>query len=206
MIALSNPPGFQKYLKLSEHVYGEVKKVHPDLPVFVTIQIDHYRKHPKAQEKALRQLLQFSDLIAVSCYPHMEGHTPESLPKDWFASIAKLDPSKPFAIAETGYPGKDVHVNAIPPFFPNSSDFAADEQAQTWYTRFILEESSKLNAEFVVWFFARDFDAHIEAELKEGNRMMEFAKWWQYTGLVDRNGTSREALGLWNTWFKLPVQ
>jgi len=198
MLAMSNRAGFRKYLVFMKEVYEALKKENPNLPIFLTSQIDHYYKDKENQREAVRQLLPYTDYIAVSCYPYMEGHTPDNLPEDWFSQVAELDPSKPFAIAETGYAAEDVVILDWNVNVPGS------EEWQAWYTRFILGESNRLNGRFVVWFFAHDFDAFFNQFEGEELGAMEFARWWRDTGLLDGNGNPRESLHIWDEWLKLP--
>ena len=188
MLAASNPEAFNKYRSLTEKVYRILKKENPNLPIFLTFYIRHF--HQFNQTEPVRQLLPFTDYMAVSCYPFLEGYnSPKMLPPDWFSRLAQFAPEKPFAIAETGYTAENVVIKGM------GVDFPGSEEQQASYARFILEELHKLNGKFVVWFFGRDYVTDID-----------FAKLWQYSGMIDRNGKSREALRIWDEWLKLPYK
>ena len=202
MLAWSNPAGFRKFLVMAKEVYRALKNENPHLPIFLSFQIDIFHKDEENQEKALRQLLPYTDYIAVSCYPYMEGYpnieghaNPEDLPRNWFSRLADFAPSKPFAIAETGWTAKDVNL-VLKSLKNGRAHVPGNEGWQARYTSFILEESHRLNGRFVVWFVGRDF----------GTVNSESAKWWQHCGMVDRDGTPRESLHIWDQWLKLPTK
>ncbi len=73
-LATSNPAGFRKYLVMTKEVYRVLKKENPNLPIFLSFQIDHYYKDEENQREAVRRLLPYTDYMAVSCYPYMEGY------------------------------------------------------------------------------------------------------------------------------------
>jgi len=53
MLAETNPEIWPDYVKFTEQVYNELKKNHPDLPVFLTFQIDFYYGNPDSQKQAV---------------------------------------------------------------------------------------------------------------------------------------------------------
>ena len=197
-LATSNPTGFRKYLVMAKEVYEALKKENPNLPIFLSFTIDHYYKDEENQREAVRQLLPYTDYIAVSTYPYMSGFAnPEDFPQDWFSRIAELDPTKPFAIGETSYPAEDLVLPERNVNVPGS------EAWQAWYARFILEESNRLNGRFVAWFFARDYDAYFE-QLDEEDSFTKLLRIWRDTGMLDGDGNARESLHIWDEWLKLP--
>lgn len=137
-------------------------------------------------------MLPYTDYMAVSCYPYMRGHTPDNLPQDWFSQVRELAPSKPFAIAETGYPAEDVVIGDWKVKVP------ANEQWQALYTRFILEESNRLNGKFVVWFFSHDYDSFLDQLKGEAAKGSQLFRWWRDTGMLDGDGNPRDALHIWD--------
>jgi len=202
-LARSNPTGFRKYLVMTKQVYDVLKKENPNLPIFLTFQIDAYHNDKEHQSTVIRQLLPYTDYMAVSCYPYMRGYTPDNLPRDWFSQVAELAPSKPFAIAEAGYPSEDIVGRLVR---DQNVRVRANAQWQARYTRFILEETNRLNGRFVVWFFFHDYDAFLDQFEGEGLRKVQFLRWWRDNGMVDGNGNPREALGIWDEWLKLPTR
>ncbi len=202
ILARSNPTGFRKYLVMTKKVYEVLKKENPNLPVFLTFQIDDYHGDKENQRAIIRQLLPYTDYMAVSCYPYMRGHTPDNLPQDWFSEVAELAPSKPFAIAEAGYPSEDVVGRLVR---DQNVRVRASTQWQARYTRFILNETNRLNGKFVVWFFFHDYDDFLDQFEGEELRRIQFLRWWRDNGMVDADGSPREALGIWDEWLQLPL-
>jgi hypothetical protein len=98
MLAKENPSAFKKYLILTEQVYKTLKKENPNLPLFLTIQAEDFTQDEKKQVKAMKQLLPFTDYIAVSSYPYTKYKDPDDLPNDWFSKIAALAPEKSFVV------------------------------------------------------------------------------------------------------------
>lgn len=68
--------------------------------------------------------------------------------------------------------------------------------------RFLLQQCSRLGAEFVVWFFSMDYDAFWNRVKASG--MDELFMIWKDTGMIDEAGNEREALRVWDRWFGLP--
>jgi hypothetical protein len=198
-----NEPAFLKFVLFLERVYHTLKKENPSLPLFVSI-----TKSKKVNENALyrinKKLLMVSDLVAVSTYPFF-GQTgneanPSYLRRDFFNTMAALSSEKPFAVVETGYPAETIIIKK----FLAKMEKKGSDRWQADYVRFLLEESNRLNAELVVWFFSRDFDAGWEKMKKAG--MPAIARAFRDTGLIDGKGKSRPALTVWDAWLKLPVK
>jgi hypothetical protein len=104
VFATKRPEQWKDFVQFAKDTYTTLKKENPTLPVFVNFNAGVFWKNPDRQKERIRELLPFTDFIAVSAYPELSGFDVEELPKDFFSRIAKLDKSKPFAIAETGYP------------------------------------------------------------------------------------------------------
>jgi hypothetical protein len=198
MLADANPRKFEQFRVLAKQVYETLKAENPKLPIFLTFQIDLYHKHRAGQRPVITKLLPYSDFIAVSTYPYMEGYAPETLPKDWFADVAALDPRKPFAIAETGFIAEESYHN-----WQNGKTVEGSEEGQAAYVRCLLRCANRQQARFVVWFFPQDVD-----EFWKGltNPLMKwFVKIWRDSGLVDGNGRERKGLREWDRWLQQPT-
>jgi hypothetical protein len=198
-----NEPAFLKFIVFLERVYHTLKKENPSLPLFVS-----FSKNKKTaritHNKINKKLLTVSDLVAVSTYPFF-GQTgneanPSYLRRDFFNTMAALSSEKPFAVVETGYPAETITIKK----FLAKMEKKGSDRWQADYVRFLLEESNRLNAELVVWFFPRDFDAGWEKMKKAG--MSIVARAFRDTGLIDGKGNSRPALTVWDAWLKLPVK
>jgi hypothetical protein len=197
MLAGANPRRFAQFRVLAKQVYRTLKEENPNLAIFLTFQIDLYHKDRARQRRVITSVMPYSDFIAVSTYPYMEGYSPETLPNDWFDDIATIDPSKPFAIAETGFIAEGSYRKWLSPQTVQGS-----EQAQAAYLRKMLQSADRQRARFVVWFFAQDLD---EFWGKQTNLAVKwFVNIWKDTGLVDERGREREGLREWDRWLEKP--
>lgn len=196
--AFTNPedPEFQEFLFFIKTVHKTLRKEYPGLLLIMEFVL-YDRQSMKKREKVTRLFLPYTDIYAVSTYPYLVdgiGGDIENLPVDWFARVA-ANTNKPFAIMETGWLAESYTLYRIP-------IVSGDEKWQTEYVRFILEEANKLNAEYVVWWVSRDYDA-LWKKMKKAGFPDEF-KIWKDTGLMDGNGKPRPGLSIWDTWLKLP--
>jgi hypothetical protein len=198
MLAEANPREFKQFRILAQQVYGTLKAENPKLPIFLTFQIDLYHKHRARQRPVITELLPNSDFIAVSTYPYMEGHSPQTLPKDWFADVATIDPAKPFAIAETGFLAEESYHNWL-----NGKTVEGSEAAQAAYVRQLLRCANGQQARFVVWFFLQDLDEFWGGQTNPAVKW--FVKIWRDSGLVDGSGREREGLKEWDRWLQQPM-
>ena len=197
ILAKSNPGAFEKFLVLAEQVYQVLKEENPQLPLFLTIQIDTFHENEGEQRKAIEKLLPYTDYIAVSSYPFSYKADPKDLPEDWFSEVAELAPEKPFAVAETGFIAEDLILQKYGVRIPGS------ERWQAEYVQFLLSEANKLNAKFIVWFCPVDYDLLWE---KIKGLMDEFFKMWRDTGLLNEKLEERQSLKVWDAWLKLPLR
>jgi hypothetical protein len=174
-----------------------VKAAHPRLPVFVTLQADFYHADPAAQAAAIRRLLPFTDLIAVSTYPFTRQPDPALLRRDHFAAVAALAPAKPFAVAETAWPAEPVTA-PYPVAIPGS------EESQRAYVARLLAEAGRLRAVFVTWFFTRDYDDLWDSDIRHLPNA-SLLRLWKDTGLYEGDGRPRPALAEWRRALERPV-
>ena len=74
---------------------------------------------------------------------------------------------------------------------------------QAEYVDLLLRSIKQVNAEFVVWFIARDYDQGWRTVKDLG---MDADAWgiWRDTGLLDGEGRSRLGLQVWDKWLGLP--
>ena len=185
--------------RLAKQIYGPLKAEYPSLPLFVTIQADVFWQQEREQADDLRQILPYTDYIAVSAHPYFFGHPdPATLPRAFFSRIRSLAPEKPFAVAETAFTATDV--DAFGRKIPGRVDW------QHEYLTWLLEESNRLRAQFVVWFFYRDYDAlwNKLKILRPFIPALEVFKVFKNDGLLDAAGRDRPAAVTWRAWLTLP--
>lgn len=187
---------WSQFVTMAREVYTALKKEYPALPLFLTIQIDHFWQDPERQQEALKQILPYTDYIAVSTYPYVFGYfDPRTIPQEYFSRLAALAPEKPFAVAETGFVAKNY--DALGKQGSGSAEW------QNRYLGFALEESQKLRAKFFVWFVPIDYDRLWE-KFRFLGPLTAIFKVWLNCGLLDGDGNPRPSFATWTGWFRSP--
>jgi hypothetical protein len=191
------PEKWNAFLALCADVHASLKSNHPSLPVFLTIQVESYYRNTWEQEDAIRQLVPYTDVMALSSYPFgSEPADPEYLADDYFSDVYDIAPGLPFAIAETAWPAEDIDD-------PYHTTIAADDSTQLAYVRRILDECDRRGAAFLCWFLSRDYDEFWETDFQyEPNAST--LRFWRDTGLYAGDGTARPALGAWRQGLGIP--
>ena len=199
-------PGLAQFLAMAEAVRDALRAEYPDLPLLVTVQTASSAA-PRREFLALtKEILAWSDYVGISTYPYLlqvEGGVeihgdPAGLPANLLTAIKLLAPAKPVAITETGYTAEDLAI----PAYGIASDGTAAWQAA--YARWILAEAHALDAEFLVWFVSRDYDAGLATLESLGLPVDPAFLIWRDNGLVDGAGSPRPGLSAWRAWLALP--
>jgi hypothetical protein len=188
------PAKWKKFVPFAQSVFIALKKENPQLHVLVTIGCEATVFEPDAapaQKKAIKEILAFSDMVAVTALPYVKEQNPAKIPKDYFSQMAALGPGKPFAIAETAFLAEDVN------FFGIERVGKAAWQAE--YLKFCFEEGVKLNAKFVIWMLPRDLDQLYE---KLPPLIRDILLPIKDTGLLDGQGNPRKSFEVWSQWLK----
>lgn len=197
-ILLTNSPAdWPAYKAFHRHAYRMVKERHPDLPVCFTIEALHLMGLSDGADSARQraevlELLDASDMVAFSIYPHMSYDVPRPLPADFFDFARELSQAaggKPIAIAESGFPSRDVRVFGL-----TLSGSYADQRR---YMELLLQTAERDSFEFVVNFAGIDFE-RLTARLS--GEVRELALIWTYTGLETDDGQAKPALEVWRSW------
>lgn len=190
----AGPAKWSKFVPFARDIYLALKKDNPKLPVFVTLDSDATAFEPDSapnHKKLLKDILPFTDMIAVTAFPYVKEQNPAKLPKDLFAQMAAMAPNKPFAIAETAFLAEDVNFIGI--------ERVGKAAWQQDYLKMCFEEGVRLNAKFVIWMLPRDCDALYE---KIPPPLNELLKLFKDTGLLDGDGKPRKSYELWSQWLK----
>jgi hypothetical protein len=188
------PAKWKKFVPFAQSVYVALKKEHPQLQVFVTLGCEATVFEPDAapaQKKAIKEILVFSDLVAVTALPYVKEQNPAKIPKDYFSQMAALGPGKPFAIAETAFLAEDVNFFGI--------ERVGKPAWQADYLKFCFEEGVKLNAKFVIWMLPRDPDMLYD---KLPPLVRDILLIIKDTGLLDGQGNPRKSYEVWSQWLK----
>jgi glucose/arabinose dehydrogenase len=190
----NRPDQWDALVRLLTQTYTDLKAARPTLPVFVTLFAEAFHRDVPRQREALAALLPFTDYIAVSSYPYLsQSNLENGIPSDYFAALADLAPSKPFAVSETGWPAEDLTA-------PSPVVVRSDPAAQRSYVERILSEGDARNAEFITWFLTRDFDTAWET-VYEGSASAPTARFFRDLGLFDGAGMARPGLTTWRQTF-----
>jgi hypothetical protein len=188
-----------QFVHLVREVYPAIKAKHPDLPVFISLQIGFFHANITEQTAAINQILPYTDYMAISAYPYTEIPDPVDLPADYFSKLTDLAPAKPVAIAETGWPAEDVENANNPGIIIAAEDPGRQQQ----YVKFLINEMDKLDGRFITLFFTRDFDDFWASDLKNYPNA-QLIRLWRDTGLYDGQGNPRPALNTWRAALKRP--
>ena len=108
---------YDDYLVFADNIYYNLKASYPNTPIILTFQDQSFNKSKDQLHQITSELLQYSDMIAVSTYPFWlydfpeRAANPKLFSNDWLAEIRQLAPDKPFAVSETGYCAEDLKLN-----------------------------------------------------------------------------------------------
>ena len=202
LLYFENPGLWAEYMELHDYVYGELKRQHPDLPVFSSVAgapllegflegNDHVQ-----QRLAVMQLLQRSDYYALSFYPHLTGHLGNPYPENTFDELFSIS-TKPLIIAETGYTAEIFSMD-------NGNGMITiqtDPLKQKLFLDDLLAASEDWNAEFIIYFTVRDYDQL----WRQIGSPTDINIAWRDAGLYDEAGNPRPALNSWREWYKRRV-
>lgn len=202
LLHFNNPAAWDEYLELHEYIYNQLKSSYPDLPVFSSVTAQHLLpgyigdNNVTESREALNDVLEYSDLYAVSFYPYMSAFLGDPYPENSFEEILGLS-SKPFAVAETGYPAQNFSMDTG--FAIVAIEGTGDKQDA--YIRDLLEAAmSRANTQFVINFVIRDYD-QLWVQIGSPN---DINIAWRDTGFFDENGTERKSLTTWTEFFDIP--
>ncbi len=184
---------WRAYVELHRHIYSELKKEHPDLPIFASFTLHNMIKDRGPMLAAWKELMPCNDLVAVSYYPFLAGEPAEKA----FAWLTeKFDPfEKPYAMVETNEAGDRLA-------FPQSKYvIQGTPKKQAAYVRTLLDLAERRRFEFVVLFIHRDYDA-LWDKIKATAPELFMA--WRDCGLLDEQGNARPAYAVWREYFERP--
>lgn len=197
----NGPAHWQAYLVFLGRVYPVLRAEYPGIPFFISIQADAVQVNTTAQAAAIRQLLPYTDILGVSTYAYLAaGGRVADVPPGLLSGIAALDPARPFAISETGWPAE-----AIGP--PVAVSIPSDEAEQAAWMDRVIGECALLRCAFINWFVVRDYDELYEQIYAGGDPgAATLARLWRDIGLYSGTGEERPALRIWREWLSRPRQ
>ncbi len=190
------PTKWRQFKELHGDTYRAVKQAHPGLPVFFTIDVLHYKRltlesKGTDQEAEVADLMRYSDLFAMSVYPHMSAEVPRPVPANFLDFATRF--KKPIAIAESGMTSRNVLLRSYGTTLHGSD---ADQQQ---FTELILKTAARDGYDFVINFATTDFD-RLVAKLPA--RLGDIARIWAYTGMQTGDKKPKPALAVWEGYYR----
>jgi len=196
MLGYHDPKAFEDYLVFLDSVYPALKSAYPDLPIFLTIQLETFNNNYDTQREVVESILPYTDYMAISTYPFGDFEDPAYIPDDWFSRLYNMAEEKPVAVTETSFPAEDLYLEVY------DRTILGSPESQLEYLKLITDELASVDSRFLAWFVFRDYDALWK--LMEEQGADEVFKSWRDTGLVDEEGHPRPSLGYWDKYLSLP--
>jgi hypothetical protein len=193
-----NPSLWTDYMDFHRYIYTELKKLYPNLMVFSSVTGAHimpgfFEGNDYVQQRlAALQMVEYSDMYAVSFYPYLSGYVGNDFPENTFDELFNLS-DKPFAVAETGYPAQTFSIKAG----TNDVMIISDNDKQNKYINNLFKAAQKRKAQFVINFVLRDYDAL----WKQTGSKNDLSIAWRDSGLYSENGLERPSLVTWKKFF-----
>jgi len=186
---------WQAYVTLHKHVYSELKKEHPELPIFASWTLHNMFKKRGSMLDEWKKLMPYNDLVAVSYYPFFVADKDRLAALGWMTD--QFDEfKKPYAMVETNdaaerlpLPTAKVVIEGTP-------------EKQETYTRALLELAQKRRFAFVINFIHQDYDA-LWDRIKTTAPELFMA--WRDCGLLDEKGKARPAYKVWREYYERPL-
>jgi hypothetical protein len=180
------PGDFDAYVALYKETYHLVKAMRPELPVFVSFQLDFL--HLNRQRLLPARFLPELDRLALSLYPagNLTRLSPADIPADYI-SWARLTTDAPLVIAETAC-GSVAAGGSI-----------GSPELQAEYVQWVLDQAEREKAEFVTWFFSTD-PRYVRVPAG-----LDFINSFRSMGLVTPSFRPKPALDVWRSWLALPL-
>ncbi|MBD3318026.1 MAG: hypothetical protein GF344_19760 [Chitinivibrionales bacterium] len=197
LLVRNKPELWPQYVELHRHVYAELKRDYPDLPISASFFCVPFFPEwsggddREAQEQALTDLEPYMDYVAFSVHPFMSALLCELFPSDYFSRLFSLT-NKPIAVSESSYPAEAWQTMSDPVMHFNGT-----QAKQRSFVESMLRAADNWEAEYVVWWTIRDFDRLWENAMGKS----EIGLIWRDTGLYGEQGAGRTALTTWREWY-----
>ncbi|HET7009014.1 MAG TPA: glycosyl hydrolase 53 family protein [Candidatus Binatia bacterium] len=196
MLLSRNPERWRQYKELHSETYRAIKKLHKGLPVFFTTDVIHYKRLVRdakgsEQEKEVMDLMRFSDLFAMTVYPHMSLEVPRPVPANFLDFATRF--KRPVAVAESGMSSQDVDMRSY------STLLRGSDTDQYQFTELLLKTAARDYYEFVINFASTDSD-RLVARLQPP--LDDLARIWAYTGMQTSDQRPKPASAVWDGYLR----
>jgi len=187
---------WQQLKDLHRDTYTAIKKAHRSLPVFFTTEVLHYKRLTRDakgtnQEKEVADMMRYSDLFAMSLYPHMSTEALRPVPGNFLDFATRF--KKGIAVAESGMTSRPVDLRSY-----NTTLYGSDAD-QTQFTEFLLKTAARDNYEFVINFATTDSD-RLVSRLRP--QAADLARIWAYIGMQTGDKRPKPASAGWDGYFR----
>ncbi len=190
-----NRTKWAQWKDLQRETYTGVKKAHRSLPVFFTTEVLHYKRLTRDakgtdQEKEVAEMMRYSDLFAMSLYPHMSAEVPRVIPQNFLDFAGRF--KKGIAVAESGMTSRSVELKSY------ATTLYGSETDQAQFTEFLLKTAARDGYEFVINFATTDSD-RLVARLRPP--LADLARIWAYIGMQTADRRPKPAAAVWDGYF-----
>ncbi|MCW5556931.1 MAG: hypothetical protein KIT22_03690 [Verrucomicrobiae bacterium] len=185
---------WRAYAELHRHVYRELKKEHPCLPIFASYTLHNLIKERGEMLKGCLELMPFNDFVAVSFYPFFISETPDAAFRwltDHFDSTGK-----PYAMVETNDTAERTEMPKMKVTLPGTPE------KQAAYVRTLLALAEQRRFQFVVLFIHQDYDPLWDAIQATAPELFMA---WRDCGLIDERGQARPSYAVWRQFYDRPM-
>ena len=191
-----NPDKWLQLKELHRETYLAVKKLYKTLPVFFTTDVLHYKRLVRdakgsQQEKEVMDLMRYSDLFAMSVYPHMSLEVGRPVPANFLDFATRF--KRPVAVAESGMSSQDVDMRSY------STMLRGSDADQYQFTELLLRTAARDYYEFVINFASTDFE-RLVARLQPPRD--DLARIWAYTGMQTSGKRPKPASAVWDGYLR----
>ncbi len=204
ILLAKRPEQWEAFKELNAYAYITIKGLYPELTVFSTIHYEHmlglhidsilleqrFRDtYPNILTHEVRDLLRYSDLLALSTYPYMVGglEVREGFYDD--AYVIAEDLGLPIAIDQTGYASRSFVYELL------GVSITGSEEIQDSFISLLLEDAQTHDFRFVVNFVSTDYGTNYGSD--------PVFLTWAYAGLSNTDGTAKPALATWDRYLGL---
>lgn len=192
-----DPSKWKQFKELYRDTHAALKASYPQLPVFFTTDVLHYKRLARDaksadQEKEVAELMRYSDLFAMSIYPHMSPVTPRPLPANFFDFARRFN--RPIVVSDSGMTSRNVALKSY------GVELAGSDTAQAQFVRTLLATAARDRYLFVVNFATTDSEK-LAARLRPP--LDDLARIWAFTGLQTSDQVPKQALEVWDSYWKM---
>lgn len=200
LLYYNKPELWSDFLEFHQYIYTQLKSAYPELVIFSSVTGAHmlngfFPGNDYSQQRlAALQIIEHSDLYALSFYPYLSSYLGNPYPPNTLPDLFNIS-EKPLAIAETGYAAQNFAIDSG----SGLTEVISNAERQNAYIVDLLAECQKRRAVFVINFVLRDYDALWEKIGAQNDLTVA----WRDTGLYSETGDVRPALTTWKDFLSM---